>query len=149
MSISNDRPAYRILAVYGFYGPDDHLYGEGEEIYFDGEPNEEMEPLNESARVKLVAYLEKLDKRAQEDAVKTNRPFVGRPRTLDGAIQLATELARSNMVIMGSRKEPTIVERVGGEPIPEVGSTRKLAKDGTTRGRPPGAKNKASLSIAA
>jgi hypothetical protein len=144
MTISNDRPAYRILSVYGFYGPDDNLYQEGEEIYYDGEPNEEMEALNDIARAKMTAYLEKLDSLARQAAEKTGRPFVGRPRTLDGAIALASQDERNRMEIMGTKRDPNIVDRVEAEAIPEVGSTKR------GRGRPLGSKGvKNTLSIAA
>lgn len=122
------RAAYRILAPNGFYGPDDHLWGEGETIYYDGEPNEEMEPLNQLAKERIVKYLEKLDKLAEEAAAKFNRPFSGRPRTLDGAIALATEVARNEMSIMGTRRDQ--LERVNPDQTPEVGNVKR------GRGRP-------------
>lgn len=147
MSISNLTPAFRILSMHGFFGPDDHLYNEGEEIYFDGEPNEEMEPLNELGRQKLTAYLEKLDTLAKEVATKTGRPFSGRPRNLEGAIQLATEVERSKVVVMGhlnkDRTTSDYIERVDGDNVPETGSINP--KRG--RGRPAGSKNKPSLAV--
>lgn len=134
MSLNIERPAYRILATHGFYGPDDHLYNEGEEIFYDDEPNEEMEPLNESARVKLSGYLEKLDTLAKQAADKFGRPFLERPRTLDGAISMVTEDIRRSMSIMGSKAEKTNIAKVEKDETPETG------KRG--RGRPKGSLNK-------
>jgi len=131
MSIDNTRPAFRILAASGFYGPDDHLYVEGDEIYYDGEPNEEMEPLNEAARTKMSAYIEKLDASAKAAADKAGKAFVERPKNLDGALALATAVARSEMSIMGVKKDVNIVERVDST-VEETGT----ANPKRGRGRP-------------
>lgn len=132
MSIDNTRPAFRILSASGFYGPDDHLYIEGDEIYFDGEPNEEMEPLNEAGRQKMTTYLDKLDSAAREAAVKAGKAFVERPRNLDGALALATAVARADMSIMGVKKDVNIVERVDATQVEETGT----ANPKRGRGRP-------------
>lgn len=137
MTISNDRPAYRILALHGFFGPDDHLYEMGEEIYFDDEPNEEMEPLNELARHKLQSYLDKLDRSAKAAFEKAGKHFTERPRTLDGAVALATQVERDRMAIMSSKKDITSVERVEKDETPEVGSANPKK-----RGRPVGSGKK-------
>lgn len=136
MAINNDRPAYRVLAIHGFYGPDDHLYEEGECIYYDNEPNEEFEPLNEKARQAMTNYLTKLENQAREVAAKLNRPFIERPKTLDGALVFATEIQREKMAIMNAPKETKSIERVEVEETPETGQVKR------GRGRPPGAKNK-------
>lgn len=135
-----NRPAYRILAQAGFYGPDDHLYTEGSEVYYDGEPNEEMEPLNEIARLNLIKHIEKLEKQARTIAEKLGRPFTGRPRNLDGGLTLATELQRAGVSIMGVRKEVDTIEKVTKEETPETGIKRG-------RGRPVGAKTKAKYNV--
>lgn len=134
MSISNDRPAYRILSPNGFFGPDDHLYQEGEEIFFDGIPNEEMEPLNQFALQRLTEYVEQLDKLAKDASEKLGRPFIGRPRSLDGALAFASEVQRNEMSIMGKKRSDEVesVSRVEREDTPETGST--TPKRG--RGRP-------------
>lgn len=134
--IRNDRAAYRILDVNGFYGDDDNLYKQDEVIYWDGEPNEEMEPMNEMARVRLVAYLEKLDNLGRLAAEKAGKPFVSRPRTLDGAIEIATSLERSNMPVMGGRKdEARTIQRVDQDAVAETGSINPQKRG---RGRPKG-----------
>lgn len=145
MFITNDRPAYRVLDPNGFFGPDDTLYtvdenGDPEVIYFDGEPNEQLEPLNELAKTKLNTYLEKLDVLAREASAKLGRPFVGRPRNMDGAIELASEIARNSMQIMGARKDTNSIEKINTQ-TPETG------KRGP--GRPFGSKkNQGKLTIA-
>lgn len=134
--IDPTRACYRVLAVNGFFGPDDTLYtvdvnGDPAVIYYDGEPNEELEPLNQLAVERLTKHLEKLDRLAREASEKLGRPFVGRPRNLDGAISLATELQRQNISMMGMKNKDTSgIERVEAESVPETGGKKR-------RGRPP------------
>lgn len=131
----NTRAAWRVLAVAGFFC-DDHLYELESELYFDGEPNEELEPLNELARERLNTYLEKLDALGREAAAKAGRSYAGRPRTLDGALELASAMQRSDTVIMGHLNKDKIStsERItGNEGTPETGSIRPRGKPG----RPP------------
>lgn len=137
--ISAEKPAYRVLAVAGFFGPDDHLYQQGDMIYFEGEPNEEFEPLNDKAREIMASYLNKLDDLGRAVAEKLGRPFVGRPRDLDGAIQFATEVQRDNMAVMAAPKQVTTIEKITDDGVPETGEKRG-------RGRP--RKQAPSLSIA-
>lgn len=132
--IDNTRPAYRVLAVSGFFGPDDHLYELDDMLYFDGEPNDELEPLNEIARDKMEIYLNKLDNLGRAAAEKAGRAYAGRPRNLDGAIELATAVARSSMPIMSAQKEVSSIEKITNADVPEVGTVNP--KRG--RGRPKG-----------
>lgn len=145
--MDNTRAAYRILDPNGFYADDDTLYivdadGNYPEIYFDGIPNEQMEPLNELARERLTAYLENLDRMASEDAKKLGRTYNGRPRTLDGAIMLATEVERSKISIMGAKEKTGTTERVEAGPTPETGSINPRKP-----GRPKGSLNKSGTSL--
>lgn len=128
--ISSERPAYKILSEKGFFGPDDHLYTSGEMIYFDDEPNEDMEPLNDLARVKIRDLIEKLDRLGREAAEKFDRPYTSRASSLEEAIQLSTEDARrvqsignpNGVALMKSDKrgKTTGIERVASDEIPET-----------------------------
>lgn len=143
MTIDNTRAAYRILSPNGFFGPDDHLYmvdadGNYPEIYFDGIPNEDMEPLNNLARARYVAEMERLDNLGREAAAKAGRAYSGRPRDLDGAIVVASAIAREDMKIQGIRKEVSSIETIIAETVPETGRVNPKR-----RGRP----SKASLLI--
>lgn len=140
MTISNDRAAYRVLDPSGFFSDDDTLYqfdenGEPVVIYFDGVPNEQLEPVNELARERLNSYLEKLDELARAAAEKLGRPFVGRPRNIDGALDLASEIQRNKMQIMGVRKESSSTERVLADSVPETGRRGRGRPVGTTKNR--------------
>lgn len=137
MTIDNTRAAYRILSPNGFFGPDDHLYmvdsdGNYPEIYFDGIPNEDMEPLNDLGRARYVAEMERLDNLGREAAAKAGRAYSGRPRDLDGAIVVASAIAREDMKIQGIRKDTPSIETIASSPTPETG--RVNPKRG--RGRP-------------
>lgn len=139
-SVSNERAAYRVLDPNGFFGPDDTLYtvdeyGDPAVVYFDGVPNEQLEPLNDLARKRLNNLVEELDAKAKLAAEKLGRPFVARPRNIDGAIELATALAKDSMAIMGVKREVTQIERVE-KVIPETGKRGRGRPVGT--GKKPG-----------
>lgn len=126
-----EQPAYRVLDVAGFFGDDDTLHAEGEEIFFDGEPCVEMEPLNEPARIKMEALLNRLDDAGRAAAEKAGRPYVGRPRNLDGALELATAIQRQEMAVMGAEKTKTSVTNVNKAEVQTFGQAEKRG-----RGRP-------------
>lgn len=132
---NTERAQYRVLDPAGFYGDDDNLYQEGEEIVFDGTPNEQMEPLNEVAKERLVAYLNTLDDLARLKAERQGVPYVGRPRTLDGAIALLTAEAKSDMNIMGNRNKVSTIERVAPQEAPETGKRGRGRPKGSTKVR--------------
>lgn len=147
--INPNRPAYRVQAIHGFYA-DDHLYEEGDTLYFDGEPNEELEPLNEVAYQKLQTYLEKLDTFGRLAAEKFGRPWVGRARSLDGAIAIASEDERKRVAITGTHnvdgtrpEGERTTERIENVEAPETGSVNPKK-----RGRPSKASQSATLHIA-
>jgi hypothetical protein len=130
----SELPHYRILAEKGFYGPDCHLYVEGDEIYFDGVPNEEMEPLNDPARKRLVEYVEFLDEEGRKTAEKLGYRFVGRPRDLDGALMIAKAVERQTQLMPGGPGVPLM----GGKTTATIGKLEKEETPQTTRrGRPP------------
>lgn len=109
--IREDRPAYRVLATAGFYGPDDHLYPEGAMLYYDGVPNMEFEALNGAASKALSAYIESLDKLGRDAAEKAGRHYSGLPRTLDDAVRLASEDARRPQLVKDGPGRPIMGAR--------------------------------------
>lgn len=119
--ISNDRPAYRIRAEHGFFGPDGHLYEEGSALYFDGEPNEEMEALNDLARENLKTLWAKLDECAAEVAKKTGKAFV-RPKSFEEAVMLAgaVEKARNTPVMRAELKNAHMATAIIEDETPET-----------------------------
>lgn len=114
MLISEDRPAYRVLATAGFNGPDDHLYSEGAVIYYDDEPNLEFEPMNGKARAAINAYIDKLDQAGRVAAEKAGRTYTGIPRTLDDAVRIASQDARRVQLVQGDGGVPLMGGRKNG-----------------------------------
>lgn len=135
MNIPQDIPVYRILT--NFFGPDDHLYVEGDIIQFSGIPNEEMEPLNDLAREAQTDYFEKLEEEAKKAAEKAGRSFIGRPKTVEEAINLAREDSRRTQLtpggagvpIMGAKKDAKeVIGKVQLEEIPQTQGKKTTAK---------------------
>lgn len=98
-------PRYRLLAPC--YLEDDTLHEEGEEIYYLGTPNEEMEPMNDLARDRSRAYLEGLDDHARAVAASRNLPFLGRSAMMDQAFEHAhrTAAQKGPTVLPASRED--------------------------------------------
>ena len=125
INVSNERAAYRVLNPMGFF-VDDTLYtvdpkGDPAELYYDGEPNEGLEPINDLAKQRMNDFLEKLDNLARAAAEKTGRYYAGRPKTLDGAYEIVTEIQRQKMAVMGAKRETSSSERIDGNKIAETG----------------------------
>lgn len=94
MSISASIPTYRQLNPKGFFSPCAQLIEEGEAFEFEGEPNADMEALNEPARKKLEAYFKKIDDGAREVAEKNGRSYTPGRVNLDVMVANATADAR-------------------------------------------------------
>lgn len=69
--VKNDRAAYGVIND-GFFDHKDKFRFPGTMIYFDGEPNFNLFPLNKMANDKMNEFLEKLN-RYGEDAAKKNK----------------------------------------------------------------------------
>lgn len=132
--IPTDRPAYRVLSDKGFFGPDCHLYEEGDCLVLDGEPNEEMEPLNELARKEMAKLFDKLDALGRAVAEKNGRAFAERPRDLEGAVAIATMDAKRVQLREGDGGVPLMGSKIGrdkaykltaGDAVPETGMAER------------------------
>lgn len=136
--LTNDRPAYKILGEKGFFGPDDHLYVFGEMIYFDDEPNMDMEPLNPMARERMKDYLSKLDDLGRAAAKHFGRPYQGLATNLDEAVAQSSEDYRrvqsvgnpNGVAVMKSdkRSKNNGIQRVAADETPETGANRPVGK---------------------
>lgn len=141
MHIPQDRPVYRVLNQHGFFGPDDHLYKEGELIYLDSEPNEELEPLNDKADKAQAEFFDKLDNLARKAAEKAGREYNGRAKGLEEAITNAHADARRTQIRVGDGGVPLMgavkVAGVGrveqGEAPQQRGAKGNLALDATPK----------------
>ena len=130
MYIREDRAAYRILAVGGFYGPDDHLYAEGATIYYDDEPNLEFEPLNGRAHEAMAVYVDKLNEMGRAAAEKSGRSYQGLPRTLDDAVRIASQDARRVQLVAGDGGVPLMGARKQKQGVEAIGETVEAPQDG-------------------
>lgn len=70
--VKQDRPAYGVINN-GFFDHKDKFRYPGSMLYFDGEPNQNLYPLNKLAYDKMQAYLDKLDALGEEVA-KNSKP---------------------------------------------------------------------------
>jgi hypothetical protein len=135
MLIREDRPAYRILATAGFFGPDDHLYSEGSVIYFEDEPNLEMEPMNGKAHETMNAYIDRLDALGRAAAEKAGRAYTGLPRSLDDAVRIASQDARRVQLVQGDGGVPLMGGRKNGPKTIEAIVDHAEAPEDGRRGR--------------
>lgn len=131
MIIPNDVPVYRVLAVSGFFGPDDTLYPEGSVIRYMDEPNEEFEPLNDMARVAQSEYFDKLDGLARIAAEKAGRQFAGRARSLEDAVAIASQDARRVQLVSGDGGVPLMgAKRRGPARVEQLTEEAETPQDG-------------------
>ena len=136
MAISDTIPTYRQLDANGFFCEGGYLILENEAFEFDGEPNEQMEPLNEPARKKLLLFLKKLDDAAALVAKNAGRPFTGRARDLDVLVAEATADARRVELRPGDGGIPLMSNRLSSNAhIKKV--DLEQAPQVRCRGRPP------------
>lgn len=134
--IPQDRPVYRI-GEGNFFGPDDHLYTEGNVVAWDDEPNEEMIPLNDLAQQKMLEYLAKLDAAGRKVADKIGVGYTNKEDAFKNAQVLAKEDAKKvqlinsspEVTLMGAKKRgrPRIEKIVGAQPAPLMGTPGKLS----------------------
>lgn len=105
MAIDQSIPAYRILEKQGFHDGV-QLWQQGAAVYWEGVPNDKMEPLNEMASLKLGAYLDEMDKYDEAVAKAKGARWVPKARPQLGAFaQMRPEIVHGDggIPIMGKR----------------------------------------------
>ncbi len=137
--IRQDRPAYRIMAEKGFFGPDDCLYQAGSMIYWTDEPNQEMEPLNELAEKAMKAYLGRLDDEGRKVAEKIGKAYTSLADAYDNSRLMEVQDAKKIQLIDGQgagekpimravKRGPKKIEAINApEPVPQTGSNGRYA----------------------
>lgn len=121
--IPQDVPVYRVKNDKGFFGPDDHLYKEGEMIVFLDTPNPEFEPLNDLARQKMKEYLEFLDEKGMEAAAKAGKSYISLADAFENSYELARQdgqrvrsiSAAPSVPLMGAKKKVDSIRTVAPE----------------------------------
>lgn len=72
--VKADKPAYGV-AGKGFYDDKDKLWMPGQALYFDGEPNQDLVPLNKMAYDKMTEFWDKLDALGERKAKKEGKAY--------------------------------------------------------------------------
>lgn len=102
--VKADKAAYAVSGR-GFYDDKDKFWNPGQALYFEGEPNLDLIPLNKLAYDKMSEFMDKLDalgeRKAKKDS-KTYNPIARQAWSEDGGYM--EELPQPEQV-MGVRKE--------------------------------------------
>lgn len=128
----SETPRYRLITAH--YLDDDYVE-EGEIIEYAGTPSENMEPLNEAARERLIAYFHTLQdgKRTPDLADIVFRQMANRPKEAgditDPEILAAVEAIK---LLKASRPNPEMTEKSYRLPerstdVPQTGGDPKAA----------------------
>lgn len=79
LRVKEDRPAYGV-AGKGFFDDKDKMWYPGQALYFEGEPNTDLIPLNKIAYEKMQAFLDKLDALGLKKAKRDGKEYIPQPR---------------------------------------------------------------------
>jgi hypothetical protein len=88
--VKQDKAAYGVINN-GFFDENDKFWHPGQMLYFNGEPNQNLYPLNKLAYDRMQAFLDKLDMLGEEVAKKNKKTYVRQPRqewTDDSEVEL-------------------------------------------------------------
>ncbi len=132
--VRQDRPAYRILKECFL---DDVMYFEGQMVYWDEEPNKEMQPLNDLAQKAIDAFFDSREELARQKSAANGMKYiplrrpVSEERELNTAESRRVELVRGDggIPVMGARKRgrprAERIDNLGVEEAPIADLTRK------------------------
>lgn len=128
MALSETVPTYRQLDPNGFFCEAGFLINEGEVFEYDGEPNPQMEAMNDPALDKLQEYYGKLEEGAREVAIKNGRAYVRQANDLSEMVAEATADARrvstrpgdGGVPLMGGSNSNVTIKKVIIDTAPPV-----------------------------
>ncbi len=112
-NVGNERPAYRILKMCFL---DDRACFEGELVYWDEEPNKEMEPLNELARTAMNAFFDNREELARAASAAKGVKYIPLRRPIEEERALNSADARRVEIIKGDGGVPVMGARKRGRP---------------------------------
>jgi hypothetical protein len=122
--MSDELPKYRVLNEQGFYA-DDNLFAEGTEVFYEGIPNQQLEPLNEAAEKKMGEFLVALRAGSKQLSAAAGIPIKDQAiLNEDNAMRLARIVSpqaasRVNVPIMSAPLKRQTVSVVGAKEVPE------------------------------
>ncbi len=112
-SVNQDRPAYRILKPCFL---DDIMFFEGQLVYWDEEPNKEMEPLNELAKDAMNAFFDDREALAKAASLAKGMKYIALRRPIEEERELNNADARRVELIKGDGGIPVMGARKRGRP---------------------------------
>lgn len=92
MKIPQDKAVYRLTEP--FFDPRDNWHPADKVVVFNGIPNQTMMPLNDIARERYDAYMDKLDEDLAEVCKAENRPFTAHHRVYDEAEEEVEDISK-------------------------------------------------------
>lgn len=135
-SVRQDRPAYRILKECFL---DDVMFFPDQLVYWDEEPNKEMEPLNDLAKDAINAFFDDREKLAREASTKKGVRYIPMRRPIEEERALNTSESRRVEIIKGDGGVPVMGARRRGRPkverIDNSGTEEKPIADMTKAGK--------------
>jgi len=115
--ISQDRAAYRILKECFL---DDIMFFPGQLVYWDEEPNKEMQPMNGMAKKASNAFFDKCEREGQKKAAKNSMRYVPLRRPVEEDRALANADLRRVEIVKGDGGVPVMGARKRGRPKAEA-----------------------------
>ncbi len=135
-NVGQDRPAYRILKECFL---DDRMCFPDELVYWDEEPNKEMEPLNDLAKAASKAFFDDREELAKIASMKKGVRYIPLRRPVEEERELNTAEARRVEIIKGDGGVPVMGARKRGRPkierIDTSGVEEKPIADFTKKGK--------------
>ena len=78
-NLKQDKAAYAVLNP-GFFDENDKFWFPNQMLYFDGEPNQSLHPINKLAYDRMQIFLDKVDEFGEVVAKKNKKDYVRQPR---------------------------------------------------------------------
>lgn len=112
-TIPQDVPVYRVLKPCYL---DDCYCVQGDIVSWDREPNKEMEPLNDMAKVMTSEFFDKLDELGKEASAKNGMKYVPLRRPVEEDKAMNSAANRRVEIIKGDGGVPIMGARKRGRP---------------------------------
>lgn len=114
--VRQDRAAYRILKECFL---DDVMYFEGQMIYWDEEPNKEMEPLNDLAQKEIDKFFDAREELAKQKSASNGMKYIPLRRPVQEDRERNNAESRRPEIVKGDGGVPVLGARKRGRPKAE------------------------------